>query len=159
MKNNQKNHQKSEIFVFRYDPASSFESMFEGFWEAVDGKSALVEPHIIRSNSIEALTSNLTKNRLQLFAAIVEKKPANLTELARLLKKDYALVRREARILEGMGLIKLEKVSKEAPNNQGSQIRFKEIKPIALYQRIVFDFPIPTGVEEVKKRAVYPTLA
>jgi predicted transcriptional regulator len=84
------NKLKSEVFVFRYDPSSSFESIFEGFWEAVDGKSTPIEPHVVRSNSIEALTSNLTKNRLQLFATIVEKKPTNLTELARLLQKDYS---------------------------------------------------------------------
>ncbi|CAG8654948.1 12490_t:CDS:2, partial [Ambispora leptoticha] len=101
-----------------------------------------VEPHIVRSNSIEALSSNLTKNRLQLFATLVEKKPVNLTELAHLLQKDYALVRRDARILEGMGLIKLEKVANQAQNGHGSGIRFNEVRPIALYKRIVFDFPI-----------------
>ncbi|RIB22871.1 hypothetical protein C2G38_2172834 [Gigaspora rosea] len=41
----------------------------------------------------------MTKNRLLIFAALVEK-IANLTELAHLLQKDYALVRQEARILE-----------------------------------------------------------
>src|SRR6266516_7165043 len=121
---------KNEIFVFRYDPNSSFEEVFKEFWEAVDGKEQAVEPHIVRSNSIEALSTNMTKNRLRLFATIVEKKPANLTELARLLQKDYTLVRRDARILEGIGLIKLEKVAKEAHNNHGSGIRFKEVKPV-----------------------------
>ena len=68
------------------------------------------------------------------------------------------MVRREARVLESMGLIKLEKLSKEVSNNQGSQIRFKEVKPIALYQRIVFDFPIPSGLEKVKKPMTRPSL-
>ena len=135
---------KSDIFVFRYDPTSSFESVFKEFWEAVDGKLEAAEPHIVRSNSIEALSTNMTKNRLRLF--VVEKKPANLTELAHLLQKDYTLVRRDARILEGIGLIKLEKVAKEAHNNHGSGIRFKEVKPVALYKRIVFDFPIQEEV-------------
>ena len=84
----------------------------------------------------------MTKNRLRLFATLVEKKPTNLTELANLLQKDYALVRRDARILEGMGLIRLEKVSKEARNKQGSTVKFNEIKPVPLYQRIIFDFPV-----------------
>lgn len=142
------NKQKSDIFIFRYDPTSSFETMFKEFWEAVDGKLEAVEPHIVRSNSIEALSTNMTKNRLRLFATLVEKKPANLTELAHLLQKDYTLVRRDVRILEGMGLIKLEKVAKEAQNNRGSGIRFNEVKPVALYKRIVFDFPIQEEVEE-----------
>jgi predicted transcriptional regulator len=90
----------------------------------------------------------MTKNRLRLFAAVVEKKPTNLTELAHLLQKDYTLVRRDARILEGIGLIKLEKVVKEAHNGQGSGIKFNEVKPIALYKRIVFDFPIEEEVAE-----------
>ena len=123
------NKPKNEVFIFRYDPHSSFESMFKEFWEAVDGKLEAVEPHIVRSNSIEALSTNMTKNRLRLFATLVEKKPANLTELAHLLQKDYTLVRREARILEGMGIIELKKEG-------------KEIKPIALYDRIVFDLPV-----------------
>ena len=140
------NKPKNEVFIFRYDPHSSFERMFEEFWEVVDGKLEAVEPHIVRSNSIEALSTNMTKNRLRLFATLVEKKPANLTELAHLLQKDYTLVRRDARILEGMGLIKLEKVVKEAQNSQGSSIKFNEVKPIALYKRIVFDFPIEEEV-------------
>jgi|SRR6185437_8042078 len=144
------NKPKNEVFIFRYDPHSSFERMFEEFWEAVDGKLEKVEPHIVCSNSIEALSTNMTKNRLRLFAAVVEKKPTNLTELAHLLQKDYTLVRREARILEGMGLIKLEKVVKEARNGQGSGIKFNEVKPIALYKRIVFDFPIQEEVATKK---------
>jgi len=145
------NKPKSKVFIFRYDPHSSFERMFEEFWEAVDGKRETVEPHTVRSNSIEALSTNLTKNRLQLFAAIVEKKPVNLTELAHFLQRDYTLVRREARILEGMGLIKLEQVNKEAPNANGSTVRFKEVRPIALYKRIVFDFPISEEIKSEKE--------
>ncbi|CAG8449658.1 11233_t:CDS:10 [Racocetra fulgida] len=118
-----------------------------------NGKIESVEPHIVRSNSIEALSTNMTKNRLLIFAALVEKKPANLTELAHLLQKDYTLVRRETRILEGMGLIKLEKVSKETPNQQGSKIKFSEVKPIALYKRVIFDFPILERVP-VEKTAI-----
>jgi len=152
------NKPKNEVFIFRYDPHSSFESMFEEFWEAVDGKIEVVEPHIVRSNSIEALSTNMTKNRLRLFATLVEKKPANLTELAHLLQKDYALVRRDARILEGMGLIKLKKVVKEAQNSQGSGIKFNEVKPIALYKRIIFDFPIQEEVAVEKGMVDRPAI-
>lgn len=131
---------KSEIFIFRYDPASSFEGMFEEFWKAVDGKNqSVVEPHVIRSNSIEALTTNMTKNRLQVFKAVVEKKPVNIEELANLLNKNYTMVRRDIHILEGMGIIKLERTEKEKG--------YKTIKPIALYKRIVFDFPIQEQVQ------------
>jgi len=149
---------KNEVFIFRYDPHSSFESMFEEFWAAVDNNLEVVEPHIVRSSSIEALATNMTKNRLRLFATLVGKKPANLTELAHLLQKDYTLVRRDARILEGMGLIRLEKVVKEAQNNQGSGIKFREVKPIALYQRIIFDFPISEEVMTEKGTVSRPVI-
>jgi len=93
----------------------------------------------------------MTKNRLRLFATLVERRPTNLTELAHFLQKDYALVRRDARILEGMGLIKLEKVGKEAHNKQGSKVKFSEVEPVPLYKRIIFDFPVAEPVS-VKKR-------
>ena len=108
----------------------------------MDGKKQSIEPHIVRSNSIEALSTNMTKNRLQLFSVIVEKKPANIEELANLSHKHYNIVRREVHVLEGMGIIKLERLAKKAVNGQGSSVSFKEVQPIALYKRIVFDFPI-----------------
>jgi hypothetical protein len=53
-----------------------------------------------------------------------------------------------------MGLIELSPITQEARNGRGARIKFKEIKPIALYQRIVFDFPISAGAEEVKKQVI-----
>jgi len=100
----------------------------------VDGKVQSVEPHIVRSNSIEALSTNMTKNRLRMFEVIIEKNPVNIEDLANLLQKHYTIVRREVHILAAMGIIKLEKTEKEKG--------YKTIKPIALYKRIVFDFPI-----------------
>ena len=131
--------QRNEIFIFRYDPTSSFEGMFEEFWEAVDGKKQSVEPHIVRSNSIEALSTSMTKIRLRTFELIVEKKPNNILELADLLHKDYTFVRREVHILAAMGIIKLERTGKAKGH--------KTIKPIALYKRIVFDFPIQEQIQ------------
>ena len=149
-----KNEIKNDIFIFRYDPSSSFEGMFEEFWEAVDGKLSKVEPNIIRSNSIEALTGNMNKNRLQMFKVLVEQKPTNLMEWANLSQKDYAMVRMDAKILEGMGIIKLEKLGKKASNNNGAAVSYKEVKPITLYKRIVFDFPIVENVSMVGGKKV-----
>jgi len=141
---------KNEIFVFRYDPNSSFAGMFKEFWDAVDGKKQSVEPHIVRSNSIEALSTNMTKNRLQLFSVIVEKNPANIEELSALSHKHYNMVRREVHILEGMGIIKLERTEKEKG--------YKTIKPIALYKRIVFDFPMQQERVPIEKPNTRPTI-
>ena len=141
---------KNEIFIFRYDPTSSFEGIFEEFWQAVDGKKQSIEPHVVRSNSIEALSTNMTKNRLQVFEAVVEKKPVNIEELANLLNKNYTMVRRDIHILEGMGIIKLERTEKEKG--------YKTIKPIALYKRIVFDFPIQQEQVPIEKLTNRPTV-
>ena len=142
--------QKNEIFIFRYDPTSSFEGMFEEFWQAVDGKKQSVEPHVVRSNSIEALSTNMTKNRLRMFEVIIEKKPVNVEELANLLHKNYNMVRRDVHILEAMGLIRLEKTEKEKG--------YKTIKPIALYKRIIFDFLIQEQVPLEKPVNTHPTI-
>lgn len=141
---------RSDIFVFRYDPSSSFEGMFKEFWEAVDGRKQTVEPHVVRSNSIEALSTSMTKNRLQVFEAVVEKKPVNIEELANLLNKNYTMVRRDIHILEGMGIIKLERTEREKG--------YKTIKPVALYKRIVFDFPIQEKISVEKPVNVRPTV-
>lgn len=144
---------KSKVFIFRYDPENSFESMFKEFWNAVDGKECSVEPHVVRSNSIEVLSTSMNQNRLSLFATLVKKKPANLTELASLLQKDYSVVRRDVRILEGMGIIRLEKLVKGANNSRGGSISFREVKPVALYERIVFDFPVSVEKPVVNARS------
>jgi predicted transcriptional regulator len=90
-----------------------------------------------------------------MFQVLVEQKPANLSELASLLQKDYTMVRTDVKILEGMGIIKLEKLEKNARSGSGgAEINYKEIRPIALYKRIVFDFPIAENVSVVGKKAV-----
>ena len=141
---------KNEIFIFRYDPTSSFEGMFEEFWQAVDSKNQSIEPHVVRSSSIEALATNMTKNRLQVFEAVVEKKPVNIEELANLLNKNYTMVRRDIHILEGMGIIKWERTEKEKG--------YKTIKPIALYKRIVFDFPMQEQISVKKPVNNHPVI-
>lgn len=154
MKTNE-NEIKNDIFIFRYDPHSSFEGMFEEFWEAVDGKKLAVEPNVIRSNSIEALAGNMNKNRLRMFEILIEKKPTSIMEWASLLQKHYTVVRADAKILEGMGLIKLEKLSKKVGNRKGgSEIEYGEIKPIPLYKRIVFDFPIMENISVIGKKVI-----
>ena len=79
----------TKTFTFKYDPQSSFDRTFVDFWDAVDGKLYSVEPDVISSNSIEVLSTNINANRLELFATLVKKKPANLMELARLLRRNY----------------------------------------------------------------------
>jgi predicted transcriptional regulator len=92
----------------------------------------------------------MTKNRLQVFKAVVEKNPVNIEELANLLNKNYTMVRRDIHILEGMGLVRLERTEKEKG--------YKTIKPIALYKRIVFDFLIQEQISVKKPVNTRPTI-
>jgi predicted transcriptional regulator len=62
-----------------------------------------------------------------LFTFLVRKKPNSLTELTKLLYRDYDEVLKNAQILKGEGIIELK------PENG-------EIRPIALYDRVIFDF-------------------
>ena len=117
---------KTKTFTFKYDPELTPGGMFADFWQAVDGKQRLVKPHEISSPHIEVLLDSINKNRWEIFNTLVAKKPNSLTELAKLLNKDYGNVWRDAKILESMGIIKLKKEK-------------QEVKPIALYERIVFD--------------------
>lgn len=134
-----KNNHKT--FTFRYDPEGSIESMFTNFRQAVEGKLRLVKPHEISSPHIETLATSMNKNRWEIFQALVEKKPTSLSELAELLKRDYANVWRDARILEGMGIIKLEKAR-------------SVVKPRALYEKIIFDFSAKK--EKSQNKLVFP---
>ena len=119
---------KAKTFTFKYDPNSSIERMFNEFKQATEGKLVSVKTNEISSPHIEAVLESINKNRWDIFYTLVEKKPSSLTSLSQLLNKDYGNVWRDAKILEGMGIIELKKSG-------------KEIKPIALYDRIVFDLP------------------
>jgi predicted transcriptional regulator len=118
--------QLNKTFIFKYDPSSSFEKVLDNFQDATERKLKTVEPNVLRCNDLEILLSNMNKNRWEIFQALVNKKPNSLTELANLLHQDYFLVKKETEILTAIGIIELQQ------QNQ-------EFKPIALYERIIFD--------------------
>ena len=70
---------------------------------------------------------------MEIFYVITEKKPTSINQLAGLLNKDYANVWKDCQVLANIGVIKLQKESKEAKPVQ--------IRPIPCYERIIFDFP------------------
>jgi predicted transcriptional regulator len=90
---------KNKTFIFKYDPESSMERLFADLQQGWQGKLKLVEPHIIKSNSIKALLHGLTEERLELFSVLVQKKPANLERLTDYLNRDYQAVKKDAEIL------------------------------------------------------------
>lgn len=93
------------------------------------GKTDLDEDSIA-CRSVEDMVKLMTKSRFQIFTAIVEQAPQSLTKLAEILDKDLDNVQRDVRVLESLGLVKLQR----SPGQRGERV-----KPIALYGRIVFE--------------------
>jgi predicted transcriptional regulator len=124
-----------KTFTFRYDEAvATLKDLAENMSRSVKGKVPSIQSdHELRSGSIKTLLQVATENRINLFNSIRDQKPDSLYELAQLLEKDQAYVLREARILEGLGLISLERLEGEGR---------AKLKPTALYDRIVIDFGI-----------------
>lgn len=119
----------NEAFIIQHDPTATLGEMFQGFWEAVDtGKPNIQPKNLMVVDSIETAYKIMTEPRLEIFYVISEKQPRNIQQLAELLNKDTANVWRDCQVLANIGVIKLKKEG-------------KEVRPIALYKRIVLDFP------------------
>ena len=137
----------NKTFIFKYDSESSIERMFTNFRQAVKGELKLVESNIVRSNSIEALLHGVTKERLELFSVLVEKRPDDLKQLADYLGRDYQSVYQDAKILAKWGIIQLE----------GENEKIKLQTP---YKKIVLEFPAHyTQVSPVAKSKTSPQLS
>lgn len=122
-----------KTFTFRYDPKATFKGAMDQMFKAVKSGKPHVEKNEVRSASIKALLTVATENRLQLFRLIHEKHPESIYDLAKLFDRDMSYVSKEVRVLEGIGLIKLQK-----ENVHGRE----RSKPVALYDRIVVDFAL-----------------
>src|SRR4051794_1743384 len=102
--------------------------MFEHFQESVETEKKHIQPkNLLILNNLEAIYRSVTPARLEIFTCLLEKKPHNIAELAKLLKRDYANIYKDLRALQSLEIIKLKKVGSET-------------KPIALYEKITFDF-------------------
>lgn len=120
-----------KTFTFKFDPNVSLKQMFDEFKKAMNSKTNRIEEDTVLSPSIDAIFSSMNKTKLDLFYCIAQMKPTSLYHLAKLLDRDYANVLRDAKSLEMIGLIELRK------NSEGER---DKLRPIALYDRIVFDF-------------------
>src|SRR5436305_15297820 len=100
---------KNKIFTFKYDPAISLKRMGEEILETTRTGKPLVSQHQISFASAKDITEEFISPRPQLFACMVENKPDSLYQLAKLLKRDYTNVYKDAENLMVMGIIRLEK--------------------------------------------------
>lgn len=121
---------KTKTFIFKYDPTSSPKRVFERFWETVDtGKRHIQPKNIVVANRLDTIYRVASQARLDILSRLVEDRPNNIQELAQLLQRDYANVWRDCQALNSLRVIKLKKEG-------------KEIRPIALYEKIIIEFPI-----------------
>lgn len=79
--------------------------------------------------SLEAVRNFLTEKRLELWRIIRDKEPKSLTELARLVKRDYKDVHQDVSILVEVGLVDLRKPKKA---------KTRAIKPVSLVDQLEF---------------------
>jgi predicted transcriptional regulator len=79
--------------------------------------------------SLEAVRNFLTEKRLELWRIIRDREPKSLTELARLVKRDYKDVHEDISILVEAGLVDLRKPKKA---------KTRAMKPISLVDQLEF---------------------
>jgi len=132
-----------KTFTFRYDAQATPDSLFSKLEQVAKTGAPDVRKDEISSNSLHAILSAMTEGRLQVFYGIADYAPASMYQLAQLLKRDSANVLRDVKTLEAMKLVKL------VSEKDGDRER---LRPVANYDRIVFDFGV-SGVASGRKRA------
>ncbi|KLL04492.1 MAG: hypothetical protein MRERV_20c006 [Mycoplasmataceae bacterium RV_VA103A] len=117
-------------FIFKYEPQSSVKEIFSHLEKSIKtGKKYIQPKNVSITNNLEVIDRILSKTRLELFSVIRAKQPTNIHALSKLLNRDYANVWRDCQVLASCKIIELREQS-------------KEIRPIALYDQIVIEFPM-----------------
>ncbi|MDD5163311.1 MAG: hypothetical protein PHD95_03840 [Candidatus ainarchaeum sp.] len=91
----------------------------EAYKQIKQGKK-LAKEEVLAFESIEILRKVLTRQRIELLRLIREKQPATIYQLAKFANRAYPNVFQDVKILDGLGLIKLEESN-------------RNIEPIAKY--------------------------
>jgi predicted transcriptional regulator len=119
-----------KTFTFRYEE-KPLKKAFARMRKVIESGVPDIRDDEMVCDSLQSMLDVMSKSRFETFAAIVEHRPNSLYELAKVLEKDQSQVLRDARLLEGLGLVSLE------PAQEGGRER---LKPKALYDRITFEF-------------------
>ena len=119
-----------KVFTFKYE-SNPRKSALVHMKKAIATGTPDIKDDEMVCDSFETMLKLISKSRFEVFAAVVEKKPGSLYELAQHLKKDQANVLKDARALESLGLIRLK------PVKEGAR---EKLTPEALYDKIVFEF-------------------
>ena|ERR1051325_6154716 len=138
-------------FIFKYEPQASAKELFTHLEKAVKTGQKYIQPkNVSITNNLAVINRILSKTRLELFSMVREKQPNNIQELSQLLQRDYANVWRDCQVLASCRIIDLKKNDQEMQSITGDQMRGivgNQIKPVALYDQIVIDFPVLANKE------------
>jgi len=138
---------KTKEFVIQYDPSYSLGKMFSHFDQAIVGQEHLQPKNVVVFHDLSTIYSTITKARLDILTFLIAKQPANISQLAKLLKRHYAHVWSDCQALASLGIIELQK-------NEGEK---EIVKPIALYEKIIFDFPVKNMVDLYNEKEILKT--
>jgi predicted transcriptional regulator len=92
---------------------------------------------LLLSLSKEELTQLFTKRRIELIETIKRKESKTMSEIARLLKRELSAIERDLKILEGLGLVRLEK-------------RGREVTPVIEKEVLILPLAKPMTLEQLK---------
>lgn len=86
-----------------------WEAIMRFFNRVFDKPDEFYDEALILSLSDEEMTQIFTKKRLEIIRTIKRKHPKTMSELANTVKRELAAVNRDLKILEGLGIVKLER--------------------------------------------------
>ncbi|CAG8780252.1 11478_t:CDS:2 [Racocetra persica] len=106
--------------------------MFDHFEQAAAGKKHLQPQNIIVCHDLVTIYSAITKNRLDLLTFLMAKQPKNIYQLDK------------------------EEINEKVADNGSCVGKKAKVRPVALYEEIVFNFPVKEIVDLTNKRVVGP---
>lgn len=104
-----------------------FDAEFLEFAKALDRGEKIKPQFGEYFESLEAVRDFLTEKRLELWRTIRDKEPKSITDLARLVRRDYKDVYQDVSILVTVGLVEIKK-----PKGAGT----RALKPVSLADQI-----------------------
>jgi len=88
---------------------ADFDAELRSMAKALDDGRRVKKQDGFYFESIDAVRKVLTDNRLRVWRTVRDKKPKSISELARLLHRDFRVVHGDVSLLVEVGLIKLKK--------------------------------------------------
>jgi predicted transcriptional regulator len=126
-----------KIEVPKEEVRTRFNKAFEFLDRVIEEPDRYPDRLVVFFWSDEELSRLFTRKRLKLLKKVKEKTHRSITELAKELGRDISSVRKDLKLLEGYGLVKLERAGNEvriSSDKEGIYVPLVEPKPIAHFE-------------------------